>query len=184
MKVGFTLSELSLLEVVEDNYIVLVGGALGGGVSSDAELIHLKETRSSSTLKDRCQLPNYPLQLTRANGEVTQDGIGVVCGGLSGSEEIRKCYKFNAESWKWESMPNMIDQRRDAPLVRLKNDIFAIAGGNDYFNSVILDTVEVYRDGAWEYVSPFPYPVLFHCAVAINATTLMVISGAGGVSTY
>ena len=77
-------------------------------------------------------------------------------------------------------MPNMIDERRDAALVRLKNDIFAIAGSND----TTLNTVEVYRDGAWAYVSPFPYPVLFHCAVAINATTLMVISGVFQVSTY
>ena len=150
-----------------------------GSLSADAELIYIEESISSSIMRNRCQLPNYPHEIHSASGEVTQEGDIIVCGGLDQrGAKFRTCYRLNAEIWTWESTSNMRDQRYYPAVVRVNNDIFVIGGSN----GTLLNTVEVYRDGAWAYVSPFPHPILFHCAVAINTTTLMVITGGGYVS--
>ncbi len=142
-----------------------------GGVYIDTcEVINLAS--SASACKNP---PNFPAIVSEAIGGLGFKGNPILCGGYQTDAYSNKCYSL--ENSQWVSSASMNSVRADAAAAQLKDGRLLVTGGwDDSFSS--LNSAEILTEEGWESNIPsLPVPILDHCMVTVNSTTVMVIGG-------
>ena len=139
------------------------------GASDSCEVVDLK---SPSTV---CKnMTNFPVKVRGSFGYLGSKKEQVICGGFQNEIPSNKCYSL--ENRVWVSSNSMNEARAISPAAQLGNGKVLVTGG--FNGSSQLNGAEMLNEVGWENeVTALPFTVAFHCMVAINSTTLMLIGG-------
>ncbi len=122
-------------------------------------------------------LPEFPLGLQGATGQLFNKSTPIICGGWNGYD-LCDCYALQNKSWTKISSLNQCRRFPASALVSLEQEkeVLMITGGYD---GSVLKSVESFDGTEWEHgqLPELPNGVLLHCLVKINATTLLLIGG-------
>ena len=146
--------------------------ALGGTnefETDTVEIIDLQSINSTCTL-----ISKFPNSTYSAVGGLGPNERPIICDGQFSNE----CYSYINKTWS--AFPSMSIRRYFSAVSKSpypdKSHFFLVTGGysgDDYFN-----TSEVLTPKGWQNLSTnLPTGMLQHCAVLINATTVMLIGG-------
>ncbi len=123
-------------------------------------------------------LPEFPLGLAAATGQLFNKSTPIICGGNNGND-LCDCYALQNQSWTKISSLNQCRRYPASALVSLKHEeeVLMITGGYDA--PTVLNSVEFFDGTDWEQgqVSVLPRGVWEHCLVKINSTTLLLVGG-------
>ncbi len=124
-------------------------------------------------------LPEFPLGLHGATGQLFNKKTPIVCGGYNGND-LCDCYALQSQIWTKISSLNQCRGYPSSALVSLEQEkeVLMITGG--FGQSGVLKSVESFDGTDWEQgqLPELPNGVYDHCLVKINATTLLLIGGA------
>ena len=158
---------------------VMVGvGQYNSMLTTDMEIIDL----SSKSPKTCQNLANYPVEITWAFGILGLNNKPTICGGYHQGASIKDCYTY--EKNFWNKISSMQSDRTHAAvsLSPYPNtpDNFFVSGGFDGNN--FLTSVETLNNGTWtiQNTKTLPGPMVDHCMVLFNSTTVLAIGGGQG----
>jgi hypothetical protein len=120
--------------------------------------------------------PNFPATVYGSFGGLGLSKNPMVCGGLQNGDYAfsNRCYIL--ENNEWVSSAGMTSIRAFAAAAQLRDGKLLVTGG--YNSSTDLNSAEVLTEEGWESsIPPLPVTIFYHCMVAVNSTTVMVIGG-------
>jgi N-acetylneuraminic acid mutarotase len=89
-----------------------------------------------------------------------------------------RCYSL--ENNNWVSFASLNSVRLGAAAAQLKDGKLLVTGGSSVAElaKIYLNSAELLTEGGWESKIPtLPIPITYHCMIAVNSTTVMVIGG-------
>ena len=147
--------------------MISLGGSVGSlwDPSGTVEVTDLGSKNNTD-----CRIANLPEALYGHSAIYTKIGL-LVCGGIQSSRYSNKCYILGNGSWA--PFPDFTQPRQFFSLTALNEKIVMIGGINarrsiEYFN--------IQNGSRWENKT-LEFYVAYHCAVAINETSIMIIGG-------
>jgi len=153
----------------------LVATGIYGGYLSTVEVINLDPANPGLVCDN---LPEFPLGLYGATGQLFNKETPIICGGWNGTYSC-DCYALQYQSWTKISSLNHCRTYPASALVSLEQEkeVLMITGGRDGFS--VLKSVESFDGKNWEQgqLAELPNGVWLHCLVKINASTLLLIGG-------
>ncbi len=153
----------------------MVATGIYGGYLSTVEVINLDPANPGLVCDN---LPEFPLGLYGATGQLFNKETPIICGGWNGTYSC-DCYAPQNQSWTKISSLNQCREYPASALVSLEQEeeIMMIAGGNG--GSGVLKSVESFDGTDWEQgqLPELPNGVWLQCLVKINATTFLLIGG-------
>lgn len=150
---------------------LLIGVGIGAiGSLDDFEVIDID---SSSTTCEK--IANYPNPVYSAVGALGPNDQPLICGGVPHNKE---CYSLQNGRWQLSSLMN--NNRANAAMTQSpfpsEGSSFILTGGEN--TSQPLDSSEILIDNSWQLsTSHLPLPMICHCMIQINFTTVMTIGG-------
>jgi hypothetical protein len=155
----------------------VVHGSLKSRESERIEIIDLET--SGTTCSPIQDLPLESENLYGAVGHLFSNDIPVICGGYTTYVYHSECYKFEDGAWKpfqSLSLPRYHASVVESPFATGPRQMF-ITGGLREQNEDLF-TSEMFIGESWDDNLPWlPVKLSSHCAVLLNATTVMVIAG-------
>jgi hypothetical protein len=152
--------------------ILVGGGSTSAGVTNEVEIIDLE---TSSTI---CQnVEDFPTAFYGAIGGLAVEDKPLVCGGNPLTNE---CHYLENGNWLPFSFMNNAKQYAavsQSPFVDGVSTLFVTGGSNGTGSVNATSLSEVLNERKWENSLPLPVPLLFHCMVLLNSTTIVVIGG-------
>jgi hypothetical protein len=147
---------------------LLVCGGANPNIDS-CEVIDLES--SATTCKNP---PNFPAAVFAAVGGLGFKENPIICGGEQSGAISNRCYSL--ENNEWVSSDTMNSLRVYAGAVQLLDGSILVTGGRT--NTAAHNSAEILTEEGWENEIPtLPVSIKGHCIVAINSTTVMIISG-------
>ena len=131
-----------------------------------------------------CQdLANFPKFILGAVGGLLSKGNPIICGvNVDESDNFESICSFY-EDGVWNLFHNMTTSRigpAAASPVSYPNEAHSlfVTGGINAELDTSFNTGEVLTDAGWqEFLPDLPAPVVDHCMVLVNSTTVMIIGG-------
>ena len=155
--------------------VVAGGGDQPYGRLKSVEVVNLDESNPSVTCKN---LPDLPLGLWGAMGQLYQQKTPIICGGGNGADYRSDCHSL--ENGTWIEIASLNVPRywsASATFFQGEDEILLMTGGKN--ENEILSTVQSFDGKTWnhERISDLPESVLLHCLVKINNSMLFQIGG-------
>ena len=140
------------------------------------EIVNLDESNPYLVCDD---LPNLPIAVEFATGQLYNRKHPIICGGRGGDTGC-ECHSY--EDGAWKSIQKLNECRWAAASAVFPNpnkgedDILFITGGGNYN---VLSSVESFDGNQWNQTmfASLPTTIMQHCMVKINNTMLMQIGG-------
>ena len=151
------------------------GGDQPYGRLKSVEVVNLDETNPNVTCKN---LPDMPLGLWGATGQLFQGKTPIICGGGNGADYRSDCHSF--ENGTWNQIASLTEQKywsASATFLYGKDEILLMTGGKN--GSEIFSTVESFDGKLWDQTmfADLPTTIAYHCLVKISDTMLFQIGG-------
>ncbi len=151
---------------------LLVGlGVAEDRTNAEFEVIDLE---SSTNICEN--LIPFPSEVYSATGGLGLDGRPLICGGLTENENNDICYSYDNG---WFKSFTMIQPNRSfaaSSISPYENTSLMVTGGEISY-PVLTNLAEIITPSGWVQIPSLPIPIVHHCMVTINATTVMVIGG-------
>ncbi len=156
--------------------------ATGSGPGPIVEVINLDDSNPDLACED---LPDFPLYIGYATGQLYNKKYPVICGGesaLSNYSTSCECHAFRDGAW--QPIQSLSECKSGLASAVFSNpngeedDILLITGGRKDVYSA-LSTVESFDGTLWNQTifADLPTTIDMHCMVKINNTMLMQIGG-------
>ena len=149
------------------------------GYQKSVEVVNLDESNPDLICDN---LPDLPLGVRGATGQLYQGSIPIICGGFDDSYRS-ECHSL--ENGIWSPVANLSSGKGFMSSALLTDvsqdeDIFLITGGWNY--PTVFDEVESFDGNSWssDVFPPLPEAVNGHCTVAISNSVLFSIGGNTG----
>lgn len=157
----------------EANYtdLLIVGGYQSSG-QGEVSVITFNSSNSNQEA-----IPDYPLDVIRATGQLIK-GQPTICGGMLSSGQVtNKCHFYDREINSWNGTFAMKSPRSGSGSVLNSFGDFWVLGGLG--SSKIVDTTEHLEVNAtnWKLAGEMKRSIAQHCVVTLNDTNVMVIGG-------
>jgi hypothetical protein len=158
---------------------LLVATGYGARLLASVEIVNLDESNPDLICEN---LPDIPLRVQWATGQLYNRKLPIICGGSDGSIH---CECHSLKEGAWQSIQNLNECRYAIASALVSNpsnheddDILLITGGRKDDGSV-LSTVESFDGNVWNQTmfADVPTTIDFHCMVKINNTMLLQIGG-------
>ncbi len=151
------------------------GGDQPYGRLKSVEVVNLDETNPNVTCKN---LPDMPLGLWGATGQLFQGKTPIICGGGNGADYRSDCHSF--KNGTWNQIASLSEQKywsASATFLYGKDEILLMTGGKN--GTELYSTVESFDGQIWnrETFTDLPESVFLHCLVKINNSMLLQIGG-------
>jgi hypothetical protein len=171
----FILELLCLFFFTELTKLLVANGVNDSDYSITVEVINLDPSNPGLVCDN---LPEFPVGLTGATGQLFNKKTPIICGGYNPAY-FCDCYALQNQSWTKISSLNQCRENSASALVSLEEEkeVLMITGGGDL--STVLKSVESFDGTEWEHgqLPELPNGVWIHCFVKINATTFLLIGG-------
>jgi hypothetical protein len=152
--------------------------ATGSGPGPIVEVINLDDSNPDLVCED---LPDFPLYIGFATGQLYNRKYPVICGGESAlSNYSTRCECYSFRDGAWQSIQSLSECKSGLASAVFPNpnkeedDILLIIGGRmDIYTA--LSTVESFDGTLWNQTifADLPTTIDMHCMVKINNTMLM-----------
>ena len=156
--------------------LVATGRGPNGVSKRSVEVVNLDQSRPNMTCEN---LPDFPLQLETATGQLFRGTTPILCGGSNGVL-YKNC--FALENGNWNPIASLSEGKYGLgsgalTLPNTSEEIMLVFGG--FSSSGLLATVESFDGVTWngDGIADMAEPVWLHCVVKINSTTLFSIGG-------
>ena len=133
-------------------------------------------------------LPELPIGIQGATGQLVQGEIPIICGNEVFSRTDGSCDCFSLKDGQWHSISDLTECRRYPTSTTLflehNEEVLLIMGGRHGSTNVL--TIESLNGSQWVQgrFSKMLNPVWEHCLAKINSSTLLSIGGMDGGSVY